>query len=275
MSEWTVETIRLTLYNGERKERVIVQKSNGDLSVSSKQRDKDEGDTVDDKPKQATEAKEANAKAKVAAQKPAQERKGRAGTPAPAHPPEPAKKGTSLEWAPIVDAGYDGFAAKSRGAELHVLKTSSGGWAIYVYWGRGLMKHITCHAKLGDAKKAAQALHDEGLPARPELKLTQEMIDNACPAPAQEAPPQAPRKPRTKRADTENGATETTAQKDPPRRSPPKPRAKKQANDAGETETKPAETKPAEGPSELTPELRTELRDSFKDAMVEAMKQAE
>jgi hypothetical protein len=270
MSEWTVETIRLTLYNDERKERVIVQKSNGDLSVSSKQRDKDEGGTANDKPTQATEAKEANAKAKVAAQKPVQERKGRAGTPAPAHPPEPAKKGTSLEWAPIVDAGYDGFAAKSRGAELHVLKTSNGGWAIYVYWGRGLMKHITCLAKLGDAKKAAQALHDEGLPARPEPKLTQEMIDNACPAPAQEAPPQTPRKPRAKRADTETGATETTAPKEAPPPPSRKPRAKKQADDAaGETETK-----PAEGPTELTPELRTELRDSFKDAMVEALKQA-
>ncbi|MFZ6181219.1 hypothetical protein [Nannocystis pusilla] len=267
MSEWTVENIRFTLYNGERKERVIVQKSNGDLTVTSKQRDKDEDESRDDKAEKAPAAKEAGAGAKAAAQKPAQERKRKAGPPPPAAQ-QPASKGTALEWAPIVDAGYDGFAAKSHGAEIHVLNTTQGGWAIYVFWGRGSFKHITCHAELDEAKTAAQALHDKGLPPRPEPRLTQDMIDNACPAP-QEGPPRPPRRTRAKQVDAGTGQTETTAQEAPPR-PPRKPRGKKQADDAaGETETK-----PTEGPTELTPELRTELRDSFKDAMVEALKQA-
>lgn len=253
MSDWVLENVRFTIYNEERKERVIVQKSNGDLTVTSKQR----GDEApEEKPR--AEAKHdvgAGAKAAAAARKPAEKKPPKAD--APQAPSRPQKQGTSLEWRALVDAGYDGFAAKSHGAEIQVLKTKDDRWAMYVFWARGVMKHIQCFTKLAKAKTFAQALHDGEFPERPEPRLTQEMIDNACPAPAEAAAPEGPPKsPRRRAPKSEKDAAPSKPEESAPA-APPAPSA-------------PA-TPASPATDELTPELRADMRKEFASAVREAM----
>lgn len=268
MSEWVVENVRFTLYNDKRKERLFVQKSNGDITVTSKQRGDDDapdekrGAKADPVAKEhVTEGAKVAAEKPASKRKPASERKPRAAEASAEAPAEPARS-TSLEWRPIVDAGYDGFAAKSHGAELQVLKTSLNNWALYVFWERGVWTHLQCFSKLREAKEAAQERHDTGLPPRPKPKLTQEMIDSACPVPPQASAPQrAPRKPRGKKAEAAK-KTDAATNDAPQPAEPPAPPAEPPAP-------------PADAPTELTPEVRAELRNSFKDAIVDAFKQAE
>lgn len=246
MSNWVVEGVRLILFNTERKERVVVEKTDGDLTVSSKQRGGEkagEREKTDEreKPRPAEKsASEPAPKVATAARKSARDRK-----------PKEGVVGTALSWQPIVDAGYEGFAARSSGAELHVLQATSGSWALYVFWARGVMKHIACYPELGKAKVAAQALHDKGLPSRPEVKLSQEMIDNACPAPQAAPKRTGGRKPKT-----------TAAESTPPKTEEPAPSA-----------PKPTET--PEQVTTLTPEVREELRGSLKDAIKTAFNEME
>lgn len=238
MSEWQIETIKFELYNPARGERVVVQKHNGGLDVTSKEpaeskkreaaSGKGESRKREDEEKSVVE-KPAEARAKTTARRKGP-KKGEAATP----------RGGTLKWKPIVDAGYDGYAAQSHGAELQTLKTTAGRWAMYVFWEKGVMKHVQCFASLEDAKVAGQKLHDTGLPPRPDGKLTQDMIDKACPTPS------APRPPRRAKAKEE----------------PPK-------------SEQPAEPPPAPTPAAptLTPELRNELRSSLTDAIKEGMSQ--
>lgn len=250
MSEWQIETVKFELFNPARGERVVVQKHNGGLDVTTKEpaepkkgeaasksrRREDDEKPAEAKPRKReddekpAEEKPAEVKAKTTARRKGPKKGVKADTPS----------GGTLKWRPIVDAGYDGYAAHSHGAEIQTLKTTAGRWAMYVFWEKGVMKHMQCFVSLEDAKVAGQKLHDTGLPPRPDGKLTQDMIDKACPAPS------APRPPRRAKSKEEPPKTEQPAE--------------------------PAPT-PAPAAPTLTPELRNELRSSLTDAIKEGMSQ--
>ena len=252
MEDWVVEAVRLTLFNTERKERVVVEKTGDDLTVSSKQRGGEktrEREKADEskKPAKASTRQADNPESEPAPKVAAVARKSTR-----TQKPKAEGVGTALAWQPIVDAGYEGYSARSKGAELQVLRSSNGRWALYVFWGRGVMKHITCYPELDKAKVAAQALHDKGLPPRPEAKITQETIDSACPL------PEAPKRPGGRKAKTPaaEAAPTKTEEPAPPAQAPP----------------------PVEAPepvTTLTPEVREELRGSLKDAIKTAFSEME
>lgn len=250
MEGWVVEGVRFTLFNTERKERVVVEKTGDELTVSSKQRGGEKASEREsaDEPKKPVRASESRA------EKPASEPAPKVATAArrSAQKPKAEGVGTALAWQPIVDAGYEGYSARSKGAELQVLRSTNGRWALYVFWGRGVMKHITCYPELDKAKVAAQALHDKGLPPRPEAKLTQETIDSACPMPEAAKRPGG-RKPKTPAAEAAPPKTEQPA--------PPAPT--------------PAPAETPEPVTKLTPEVREELRGSLKDAIKTAFSEME
>lgn len=246
-----VEAVRLTLFNMERQERVVVEKTGDELTVSSKQRGGDKAGEREksDEPKKPAKASD---RADRPASEPAPKVAAAARRSPRAQKPKAEGVGTALAWQPIVDAGYEGYSARSKGAELQVLRSTNGRWALYVFWGRGVMKHITCYPELDKAKVAAQALHDKGLPPRPEAKLTQETIDSACPMP--EAPKRSGgRKPKTPAAEAAPPKTEDPA--------PPAPT--------------PAPAETPEPVTKLTPEVREELRGSLKDAIKTAFSEME
>ena len=237
MSEWQIETVKFELYNPARGERVVVQKHGGGLDVTTKE-------PVE--PKKGEAASKSESRKREDDEKPAEAKPTQTKAKATARHKGPKKtvaatpSGGTLKWKPIVDAGYDGYAAYSHGAELQTLKTTAGRWAMYVFWEKGVMKHVQCFASLEDAKVAGQKLHDTGLPPRPDGKLTQDMIDKACPTPS------APKPPRRAKAKEEPPKSEKPAE--PPAAPPP----------AAPT---------------LTPELRNELRSSLTDAIKEGMSQ--
>lgn len=246
-----VEAVRLTLFNMERQERVVVEKTGDELTVSSKQRGGEKAGERErsDEPKRPAKASD---RAEKPATEPAPKVAAAARKSARTQKPKAEGVGTALAWQPIVDAGYEGYSARSKGAELQVLRSTNGRWALYVFWGRGVMKHITCYPELDKAKVAAQALHDKGLPPRPEAKLTQETIDSACPMP--EAPKRSGgRKPKTPAAEAAPPKTEDPA--------PPAPT--------------PAPAETPEPVTKLTPEVREELRGSLKDAIKTAFSEME
>jgi hypothetical protein len=252
MEGWVVEGVRFTLFNTERKERVVVEKTGDELTVSSKQRGGEKASEHEktDEPKKPAKASEP--RAEKPASEPAPKVAAAARKSARTQKPKAEGVGTALAWQPIVDAGYEGYSARSKGAELQVLRSSNGRWALYVFWGRGVMKHITCYPELDKAKVAAQALHDKGLPPRPEAKLNQETIDSACPM------PEAPKRPGGRKAKTPAAETAPPKTEDPVPPAPAPP---------------PAET--PEPITKLTPEVRDELRGSLKDAIKTAFSEME
>lgn len=266
MSTWVLENVRFTLYNGERKERVIVQQESDGLTVTSNPRDDAPEPAKEPAPKQRATAGPKAGAARTAKPEARKDPPRKAATPAePVRQPSPStgtpeKKSTSLEWRPIEDEGYSGYAAKSHDGEIMLLKTKTSLWAMYFYWARGVYTHIRCLGNLKAAKEAGQALHDSGPPKRPSPKVTAEMVEQACPVPEAEPAPRETRarKPRAERRSEAATPTSTLGPASPPD-PPPAP---------------PSTPPPAGTPTELTPELRAEMRSSLKDAIRDAMRQA-
>jgi hypothetical protein len=71
---------------------------------------------------------------------------------------------TALEWHPVQDHNYHGFAAPSGAGQFKVLITNGSQWALFYELQGTWPKDIRCFLTEGKAKKHAQELHDAGWP---------------------------------------------------------------------------------------------------------------
>lgn len=266
---WVLENVRVTLFSRKHGERVIIQNSDLKLRITANEAEEsirdgkarvaaDKADGAGARAVKEPAPKATTKTAPAATQEPEAGPKVEPATgptrvsdaPPQAEPERPKaaeskKPRAVLEWRPVEDAGYAGFAASSHDGELMLLKSTDSLWALYFFWERGVYHHIQCFAELDKGKDAAEAQHRNGPPPRPQGKITAQMIEDACPAPEDtkapattaksapppvpsEEPPRKPRKPRTPRT--------------PPRTEPTGDRRETKA-----PETKaPEETKPQE-----------------------------
>jgi len=93
------------------------------------------------------------------------------------------RRSTSLEWVPVRDNDYDGFAAESGVGHFKALIAKESIWALFSEIKDIGAKQIRCFKKLDDAKKEAQKRHDEGWPEAEFGALTAGRIAKFCPVP--------------------------------------------------------------------------------------------
>lgn len=106
---------------------------------------------------------------------------------------EPSSTSKRLEWRPVRDFGFDGFAAESGAGMFKVLHTRAKQWALF-YEVKGVgAKKIACFLELTAAQDRARELHAKG-PFEFE-PLSASRIENACPVPASPAAPKEPEAP--------------------------------------------------------------------------------
>jgi len=176
---------------------------------------KTEAKSKTSKPEKAANAKPAAPAAKpekpVKPEKPAKPAKPEKPEAAKGKPGRP-RKATSLDWKPVVDAGYRGFSAKSDGGKFMLLKAKGSQWALFFQRPDAQAEPIACFKDDGPGKVRAQELHDRGMP-----KVEQDIryqIVNVCPMPGDEAsePETAAEGPSS--TSVEPSAGEATAEKD-------------------------------------------------------------
>lgn len=214
--KWGVQQVRVTLEDSESGETVVIEQS-PDGRVKCEGAKARRGERAANSPP-AAEAKTAREpEAKADKPKPARKHASKeAGDTKPRKPrasrkPEPAPEtaptatpGTALEWSPVKDHEYDGFAAPSAAGQFKVLISKNSQWALF-YELRGTWpKHIACFAKLDKAKLRAQELHDAGWPESEFGPITAGQVARACPAPT-----------RAKSKGTDKGKDEEETMKKP------------------------------------------------------------
>ena len=154
----------------------------------------------------ATEKRKAQAKAKAA--KSAKTKP----TKKPDRGDHKPRRITALEWHPVQDHNYHGFAAPSGAGQFKVLITNGSQWALFYELQGTWPKDIRCFLTEGKAKKHAQELHDAGWPESEFGPVTAGQVANACPAPAREQA-SAPREKRKTKAEKKEDAMPTTEEK--------------------------------------------------------------
>lgn len=217
--KWALQHVKVTLQESDSGETLVIeQRPDGKVSCKS---DKSTGEAADKRKK--AEAAEAPAKGATKpadkAAKPAKEKKpegkpakaekseGKAATPSKKEPakandettkpprepaaaksdkPARARRTKSLEWGPIKRLTYDGFAARSGNGQFEALHAKDSQWALFYKHQYANSKHLGCFPEFGEARKAAQAHHDRGMP-EPE-GITEEEVILLCPMPAEGAP---------------------------------------------------------------------------------------
>lgn len=97
--------------------------------------------------------------------------------------PAASRRSTSLEWVPVRDYKYNGFAADSGGGQFKALIAEGSIWALFYEVREIVLKQLGCFSKLNDAKKEAQRYHDEGWPEAEFGTVTAGRIAKFCPAP--------------------------------------------------------------------------------------------
>lgn len=97
--------------------------------------------------------------------------------------PAVSRRSTSLEWVPVRDHNYDGFAAGSGVGHFKALIAKESIWALFYEIKEIGAKQLGCFGALNDAKKEAQRRHDEGWPEAEFGALTAGRIAKFCPAP--------------------------------------------------------------------------------------------
>ena len=224
--KWGLQHVKVTLEESDSGEVVVIEQSSdgritcvparggkGRAAANSAPRrgpraTKDEHEDVEPEPvvaPKATDKRKAQAKAKSA--KP----------PKPTKKPgsgdnKPGRRVTALEWHPVQDHNYHGFAAPSGAGQFKVLITKGSQWALF-YELQGIRpKDIRCVLTESKAKKHAQELHDAGWPESEFGPVTAGQVANACPAPAREQA-SAPRGKRKTKAETKEDAMPTTEEK--------------------------------------------------------------
>ena len=160
---------------------------------------------------------------------------------------KPGRRVTALEWHPVQDHNYHGFAAPSGAGQFKVLITKGSQWALF-YELQGIRpKDIRCFLTENKAKKHAQELHDAGWPESEFGPVTAGQVANACPAPAREQA-SAPRGKRKTKTEAKEDAMPTT-------------------------EEKPAVTRAAEPPSKSDAEKDEALLGSLKNELKSLMEE--
>ncbi|HRI10115.1 MAG TPA: hypothetical protein PKW35_19975, partial [Nannocystaceae bacterium] len=212
-----VQQVRVTLEDSESGETVVIEQS-PDGRVKCEGAKARRGERAANTPPAAAEAKTAREpetkadKAKPARKRAAKEA-GETGPPKPraSRKPEPAPEpaptptpGTALEWSPVKDHEYDGFAAPSAAGQFKVLISKNSQWALFYELKGTWPKHIACFAKLDNAKLRAQELHDAGWPESEFGPITAGQVARACPAPT-----------RAKSKGTDKGKDEEETMKKP------------------------------------------------------------
>lgn len=284
--EWVIENLRVTLFSAKHKERVIIQNNRDDLRVTSRESEEsirhDAGGKAAADRKAKKEASEpaagptaAPAAAPAAPTAAPAAAPAAVSAPAAAAPPSSSQAAPappvngSLKWHPTVDAGYDGFAAKSRDGDFVVLKTERSLWALYFSWGPGAHVGLGCFRELKDARAAAQEQHDKGPVTRPNGKITPEMVNKACPAPeTAPPPPAAPPQPEPPAApaSAEPAAPSGETPRQAPRRTRTK-RADKEAEPARAPEPTPASESPTTEAIEIDPDDAKRMMGQLKDLL--------
>ncbi len=122
-----------------------------------------------------------------------------------------------LVWAPVVDAGYNGFSAETEFGVLKILRAKGTQWALFYESPGAQTKPMGCFLQLDAAKVGAQALFDGGK-LEGSHRITAEMMKAACPMPreVEEAEEAAEERepPRSTPTRDEAPEGETTAEKD-------------------------------------------------------------
>ena len=193
--KWGVQQVRVTLEDSESGETVVIEQSpDGRVKCEGAKARRGERAANTPPAAEAKTAREPAAKAdkpKPARKRAAKEvgetgpRKPRASRkPEPEPEPAPAPTpGTALEWSPVKDHEYDGFAAPSAAGQFKVLISKNSQWALFYELKGTWPKHIACFAKLDKAKLRAQELHDAGWPESEFGPITAGQVARACPAP--------------------------------------------------------------------------------------------
>ncbi|MBZ5709377.1 hypothetical protein [Nannocystis pusilla] len=197
---WGFQQFKVTLEESESGETVVIeQSSDGRVSCERGKQSKTER-AANQPPRAAKNKSEAliQAPAKPAAEKrrdreaQASEDKSRAKAAAkklrasPKAGSRSGGRGTSLEWTPVKDHDYDGFAAPSAAGQFKALIAKDTQWALFYELKGTWPQHIGCFRKVEMAKKRAQELHDAGWPESEFGPVTAGQVARACPAPLRE-----------------------------------------------------------------------------------------
>ena len=125
---------------------------------------------------------------------------------------KPDRRVTALEWHPVQDHNYHGFAAPSGAGQFKVLITTGSQWALFYEFQGTWPKDIRCFLSEDKAKKHAQELHDAGWPESEFGPVTAGQVAAACPAPGphreQASAPRGKRKTRTEEKEDTMPTTE-------------------------------------------------------------------
>ncbi|MDC0721726.1 hypothetical protein [Nannocystis bainbridge] len=180
--------------------------------------------------------------------------------------PQNGSRRTSLEWVPVKDHEYDGFAAPSGAGQFKALIAQDTQWALFYELKGTWPKHIGCFRKVANAKKRAQELHDAGWPESEFGPVTAGQIARACPTPAGRADEEA-----------EKGEERRATPKAEEKSAPPKPAPKAKEKPAGpKPEEKPASPEPEpKGPSKSEAAQDQELMRGFTSEIEKALDEDE
>ncbi|SFF43912.1 hypothetical protein SAMN02745121_08867 [Nannocystis exedens] len=151
----------------------------------------------------------------------------------------------SLEWEPVKDHGYDGFAARSDAGQFKALITKGSQWALFYELKGTWPQNLGCFRKVERAQKRAQELHDAGWPETEFGPVTAGQIARACPAPRGMDDAEREEAEKMKTTPKPTRAEEKLARKAGP---------KAEEKPASTSEEKPAASTPEEKPAAPKPE---------------------
>lgn len=210
MSEWGIQHVKIELAN-ENGERLIIDQEPGgrvtchepgrtrgtgkdSAAAPASKAGKDPAAAPSSKAGKDPSAAASKPPSKAAAAKPAEEpvktgaRTAARRTAKPeAAKPEAAKKparrkASSLQWKPVKDAGYHGFAAKSEGGAFKLLKAKNSQWALFFERPGQKTVPLGCFKEDAPGRVTAQELHDKGTYRVEPEPITEYRIINVCPA---------------------------------------------------------------------------------------------
>ncbi len=203
MSEWGIQHVKIELANEEGERLIINQDPGGRVTCQpghTRGAGKDSAAAPASKPSPGAAASKPD---KAPAAKPAEEpaktearaAPRRTAKPAAAKPeaakPEAAKpegrkparrKASSLQWKPVSDTGYHGFAAKSEGGAFKLLKAKNSQWALFFERPGQKTVPLGCFKEDAPGRVTAQELHDKGTYRVEPEPITEYRIINVCPA---------------------------------------------------------------------------------------------
>lgn len=191
MSEWGIQHVKIELENEDGERLIIDQEAGGRVTCHEPGRTRAAGAA---KPGKAASAPPSKPPPKAEAAKPVEEPAKARTAPRRAVKPEAAakpksegrkpvhRKASSLQWKPVKDTGYYGFAAKSEGGAFKVLKAKNSQWALFFERPGQKTVPLGCFKEDSPGRVTAQELHDKGAYRVEPEPITEYRIINVCPA---------------------------------------------------------------------------------------------